>query len=152
MSASLDNSPVPTARTFTGGCHCGAVRFEARLDLAAGTGRCNCTFCTKAGAWGTVLAPTAFTLLSGEDKLVAYSRNGVTHHPFCGVCGMRPFSHGDIPELGGRYVSINLNCLDDVDLAGVPVRYWDGRHDAWHRGPVATGVHVDPFEAVRDAR
>jgi hypothetical protein len=75
------------------------------MDLGTGTTRCNCTFCTKAGWWGCLVKPGAFRLLSGSESL------------FCKVCGIRSFGHGDIPELGGSYYSVNLNCLDGVDLS-----------------------------------
>jgi hypothetical protein len=54
---------------------------------------------------------------------------------------MRPFGRGDVPEIGGPYVSINLACLDDADpaeLASAPVRYADGRHDNWWNAPPET--------------
>ena len=65
------------------------------------------------------------------------------HARFCKVCGMRVFGHGRIPQLGGDYVSVNLNTLDGVDLSGITVRYLDGLHDTW--ATLNTMPYVSPF-------
>ena len=129
-------------RTYHGSCHCGAVRIEADMDLSQGSGRCNCSFCTKARNWSVIIKPDAFRLLAGESDLSTY-RFGTKQgqHLFCRHCGMRPFSRGNVPEIGGEYVSIALCCLDDIEpseLAEVPVKYMDGRHDNWWNAPAET--------------
>lgn len=129
-------------KTYHGSCHCGAVRFEAEIDLAAGTGKCNCSICTKRRNWGALLKPEAFRLLSGEEVLSDYSfGTGQGSHRFCSKCGCAPFSRGDVPEIGGAFVSVQLGSLDDAtdeELAAAPVNYGDGRNNAWWQSPAVT--------------
>lgn len=78
--------------TYTGGCHCGAVRFEADVDLSEGTSRCNCSLCSKLRYWFASVGDESFRLLQGGDALSDYQiDSGTVHHRFCGRCGVKPF-------------------------------------------------------------
>jgi len=129
-------------RTYHGSCHCGRVRFEADIDLEAGSGRCNCSICAKQRAWNAIAKPQDFRLISGQGELSDYqfgSKQG--HHRFCKTCGVSPFGDGDVKEIGGAFVSVNVACLDDIspeELARVPVSYMDGRNDNWFAAPKVT--------------
>ncbi len=113
-------------RTFHGGCHCGAVRFEVQADPGQRISACNCSICLKCGYLHLIVPTARFRLLSGADVLTSYRFNtGVANHLFCNVCGVKchytPRSHPND-------VSVNLRCLDDVDLDAWHIEPFDGRN------------------------
>jgi hypothetical protein len=128
-------------KTYHGSCHCGVVRFEADIDLAQGTLRCNCSICTKARFWPAIVASQAFRLLAGAADLTEYRfHTKRDQHLFCRHCGVRPFVVGRSPRWGEFY-GVNVSCLDDAsaeELANAPITYVDGRNDAWEMAPVET--------------
>ena len=129
-------------KTYHGSCHCGAVRYEADIDFAAGTGKCNCSICTKIRNWAVTLKPDAFRLLAGEATLGGYqfaTKSG--HYHFCGHCGTQVFSKAHVPELGGDVVSVRIATLDDAtpeELIAGPITYANGRDNAWWERPKET--------------
>lgn len=135
-----DKQPIGTSANgplrLTGGCHCGAVRFQAELSSKLAGSRCNCSICTKTSVISAMVKPSSFQLLSSPEQLGEYEWGGkISKRVFCKNCGVHCFGRGHLAELGGDYVSLNLNCLDGVDPNQLPVVHWDGRHDNWHAGP-----------------
>jgi hypothetical protein len=120
-------------KTYQGGCDCGQVRYQVELNLGACSERCICKRCSTPNFWGALVEPAAFKLLTGEDCLNDYTVNarGV-HHLVCKHCGSRSFCRGSIPEIGGDYVTVNLNSLDDVDLSNLTIRYLQDHQSDQH--------------------
>ncbi|WP_029002870.1 GFA family protein [Azorhizobium doebereinerae] len=114
-----------TLKHYAGSCQCGAVTFEAGLDLDR-TVTCNCSRCRRVGSILSFAPEAGFTLKSGETALREYRFN--THkvaHLFCASCGIQPFGRGIAPN-GDRMVAVNVRCLDGVDLKSLTPHEHDG--------------------------
>src|SRR5262245_56569910 len=132
-----------------GTCHCGAVRFAVAIDLSEGAGRCNCSVCTKISPASAIAKPDALTLLSDEAALGVYEWGAkISRRYFCKTCGVHCFGRGSLPELGGAYVAVNVNVLDDIDPSTLSITYWDGRHDNWDAGPRSTPWPIRTTDAA----
>jgi hypothetical protein len=133
-------------KTYHGSCHCGAVKFEADIDLSKGTTRCNCSICTKARAWFAIVKADDFRLLAGEDAQADYQwtppgkPHPNLHYRFCTTCGVRAFAQGKQEALGGVFYAIAVATLDDADPNELTtsIKYVDGRHDHYDKTPEDT--------------
>jgi hypothetical protein len=125
-------------KTYHGSCHCGAVRFEADLDLESGSFRCNCSICRRTRFWAAVAKPEGFRLLAGQGELTEYRFNTrKNQHFFCRRCGVRAFGVGNDTPIG-KMVGVSIGCLEGVSeemLSKVPITYVDGMHDRWQEAP-----------------
>jgi hypothetical protein len=81
--------------TLTGGCNCGAVRFEIAGPLSGGR-YCHCTRCQRrtgaAASANAVVAPGAFHILQGEEALKAWAPPDGHEKWFCSECGSAIFT------------------------------------------------------------
>jgi hypothetical protein len=112
-------------QTYTGGCHCGKVQFRVRGDLGKAS-VCNCSMCTKKGIVHLIAELSEFELLSGASELSSYRFNtGVAEHKFCRHCGIHSFY---TPRSDPNKVSVNVRCLEGVDLSQLEPRQFDGQN------------------------
>jgi len=117
---------MPETKTYTGDCHCGAVKYEAKIALGE-VMSCNCSICQKRGHLLTFIPAADFRLLSGEDKLKDYQFNKKRiHHLFCSDCGIESFARATGPD-GQEMIAINARCLNGVEPTELPIKHVNGR-------------------------
>lgn len=109
----------------TGGCHCGAVRFEFDAPAAVDVTDCSCSMCDKTGYEHVFIPKTDLRFLSGEGELTEYRFNtGQAVHMFCRTCGIKPLYR---PRSHPDKWSVNLRCVDDGTLKVAKRIPFDGR-------------------------
>ena len=108
-----------------GGCHCGRVSFE--IDAPSGRAlECNCSICTMKGTLHWIVPRSAFHLLTSWDALATYRFNTqIAQHLFCKVCGVQSFY---VPRSHPDDISINVRCLEGVNVSDWEITPFDGRH------------------------
>jgi hypothetical protein len=113
-------------------CLCGQVRIEIpkRPDFI---NECNCTLCSKSGARWAYFHPSEVSVVgttngySREDK-----EDPAAEIRFCANCGSTThfvLTASAVSKFGNSQMGVNMRLADEKDLAGIELRYPDGR--AW---------------------
>ena len=111
---------------YKGSCHCGQVAFEVEGEIG-GAVACNCSICSRKGSLLWFVPRDKLKLQTPEEAASTYEFNKhVIKHRFCPTCGMHPYGEGVDPK-GNRIAAVNLRCVEEIDLASIPVQHFDGR-------------------------
>lgn len=130
----------------TGGCHCGAVRYEAEVAEPLHGGRCNCSICAMKGVVMVHIAQPALKILHGLDALSCYQFNTqIAKHWFCRNCGIHVYHQ---PRSDPSIYTLNAATLDGVcPYADFPeIRVNDGVHHMKDHGGVTRAAGQLRFE------
>ena len=115
------------ARTYSGGCFCGAVEFTVTGEPAA-MGYCHCESCRRWSAGPvnafTLWKPDALRVTRGADQIASFAKTPRSQRKWCKSCGGHLFT--DHPHWQ----------LTDVYAATIP------------SFPYEAGVHVNYQESV----
>lgn len=126
-------------------CLCGQVRIatEKQPDYIH---ECNCTLCTKSGARWAYHHPSE---VSVEGATNTYSRQdkddpaaAIHFCPACGATTHFTLTESAVSKFGNSMMGVNMWLADEKDLAGVELRFPDGR----------TWSGAGDFSYVREAR
>jgi len=113
-------------------CLCGQIRIRIakRPDHI---NACNCTLCSKTGARWTYFHPSEVSI---EGTTAQYSRadkaDPAAEVHFCAKCGTTThftLTASAISRFGNSLMGVNMWLADESDIAGIELRYPDGR--AW---------------------
>jgi len=122
-------------RTHKGACHCGNVRFEVDADIDH-VRVCNCSICSKRGAFIFRVPNTDLRLLTPKKSLKLYQWGTCTGEDyFCRKCGVLPFRKPSVLSAAEIAIgmkpfdgwAVNVRCLEDFDYSDLPVIPINGR-------------------------
>jgi hypothetical protein len=110
-------------QTYRGRCHCGKIRFEVDADLDH-VRVCDCSICRARGALNHRVKEGDIRVLTPLGEMSVYQWNTrQAKDYFCPVCGILPFRR---PRNGADIWTVNVRCLEGVDLDAIPVRRVQG--------------------------
>jgi hypothetical protein len=122
---------------LTGGCYCGALRFEAEGPIRM-RGLCLCATCQKvSGGAGNLfigLMADGFRYTEGEPQRFQHPRSAeAPTREFCGVCGVHVAARSPKAPDG---VIVKVGALDDpAAFEGPQIVVWTEEKQAFHHVP-----------------
>lgn len=126
---------------LTGGCHCGAIRYEISGDVMMHA-LCHCVDCRRSSGApmvGWAMVPDAELMVTGEASIYASSEDARRH--FCIQCGTGLF-YSNAANLPGL-VDIQTATLDDPNELPAQIHIQTAERIGWmaeaHRLPEFEG-------------
>jgi hypothetical protein len=117
---------------ITGGCNCGAVRFEVTEPFEVSM-YCHCTRCQRrtgtAASANARTVPEAFRIVQGEDRIRSWDPSDGAAKFFCGDCGSALFSRGP------GSVGVRLGAIDGDPGIRPSYRHFVAYAAAWEEIP-----------------
>ena len=112
--------------TYTGSCHCGAVAFDVEGTIDSGLA-CNCSICARRASllWFVPRAQLKLKTPEANAGIYRFNQHAIAH-VFCPTCGIHAFGEATGPQ-GEPVAAVNLRCIEDIDLASIPVHHHDGK-------------------------
>ena len=99
------------------------MQFEATIDLTD-CYVCDCSICRRKGSVMNRITVGDFKILSGKDEMTIYKFNtNIANHYFCTRCGIQTFHN---PRSAPDVWSVNVRCIEDVELQSLAVRQVHG--------------------------
>lgn len=136
---------MSSEETVSGGCLCGAIRFEIDRAGVVSASHCHCTDCQRstgsAFASFAVVGETALSSQGGEPRgfrVEGKSGQGVTRY-FCPDCGSPLWSEVELMP-GFRFVK--AGSLDDAAWLEPSSVFWGESAQPW--APPIEGIPVHP--------
>ncbi|MDB5423860.1 MAG: hypothetical protein JWQ29_1276 [Phenylobacterium sp.] len=119
---------------LTGGCACGAVRFEITA-APIGVGVCHCLDCQKSSGGGpnyvALIPKMAFAVTKGEAKVYTSPSDSGTEvgRAFCAACGTPLWS---VPGSQAPFFPVKLGALDDSSGLSPSLHLYTSSAQPWH--------------------
>ncbi len=122
---------IPTA--FSGGCACGAIRYESS-EAPVAMVNCHCRDCQRAG--GSAYSPTvvvrsdALCFTSGEPTYydVTAESGSTVRRAFCGACGAPLFA---TTSARSTLIGLRAGSLDDPSWFRPSADVWTASAQPW---------------------
>ena len=111
-------------------CICGdvALRVASRPEYI---NECNCLLCGKSGARWSYFTPADVTVSGETQSFRRTDKDDPTAElHFCSRCGATThfvLSESAIARMGNTMMGVNMALADESDLAGIELRFPDGR-------------------------
>jgi hypothetical protein len=119
---------------ITGGCHCGAIRYEADVDPAT-AGLCHCTDCQVLSGTAFRVSvralPDSFRIVDGTSRIyIKTAESGIKREQaFCETCGSPIYAA--TPGAEPKIVSIRVGTIDQRDQLRPVAQIWTRSQLPW---------------------